>query len=135
MHLAIDAEQRAIGVDDRRGVVVEAGGALLEQRGDDHHAEFGGQRAQAVGGGAGDGFGEIEQAGVFFAAEILRAEQFLQADDLRALLRGFADLARRLGRDSPAGSRPQAIWTSPMRNFSGVTGTILRRSIFRSERY
>ena len=92
VHLAVEAEQRAIGVDDRGGVVIEAGGALFEQRRDDDDAQFGGQRAEAVGGRARDGFGEIEQAGVFFAAEILRAEQFLQADDLRALARGFADL-------------------------------------------
>ena len=84
-------EQRAIGVDDGRRVVIEAGGALLEQRRDDHHAQFGGERAEAIGGRPGNGFGQIEQAGVFFAAEILRAEKFLQADDLRALARGFAD--------------------------------------------
>src|ERR1700692_1485529 len=31
MHLAIDAQQRAVGVEDRRGVVVQAGGATLEK--------------------------------------------------------------------------------------------------------
>ena len=91
VHLAVDAEQRAIGIDDCRRVVVEARGALLEERSDDHDAQFGGERAEAIGGGAGNGFRQIEQPRVFFAAEILRAEQFLQADDLRALSRGFAD--------------------------------------------
>ena len=35
MHLAIFPEQRAVGVNDRGGVVIDAGGALLEERGDD----------------------------------------------------------------------------------------------------
>ncbi len=38
VHLAILAEQRAVGVDDRGGVVVEARRALLEERGDDDDA-------------------------------------------------------------------------------------------------
>ena len=58
---------------------------------DDDHAQFGGQAAKRLGGGAGDGLGQIEQAGVFFAAEILGAEEFLEADDLRASGGGFAD--------------------------------------------
>ncbi len=59
-------------------------------------AVFARSRGEALGRGAGNGFGQIEQARVFFAAEILRAEELLQADDLRALLRRLADLARRL---------------------------------------
>ncbi len=42
--------------------------------------------------GPGIAFRQIEQARVFLAAEILRAKQFLQADDLRASLGGFANL-------------------------------------------
>jgi hypothetical protein len=45
-----------------------------------------------LGGGSGDRLGEREQFGVLLAAEVLRPEQFLQADDLRALSGGFADL-------------------------------------------
>ena len=40
VHLAIDAQQRAVGVEDRGGVVVQAGGAALEERSDDHDAEL-----------------------------------------------------------------------------------------------
>ena len=43
VHLAVDAEQRAVGVNDGGGVVIEPGGALLEQRGDDDDAEFFGE--------------------------------------------------------------------------------------------
>ncbi len=45
----------------------------------------------AVGGRAGDGLGQVEIVVIFFAAEVLRAEQLLQADDLRAALGGVAD--------------------------------------------
>ena len=83
--------ERAVGVDDDGGVVIDARGAALEQRRDDDHAQFGGQAAQRLGGGAGDGLGQIEEGGVFVAAEILGAEEFLEADDLRAAGGGFAD--------------------------------------------
>ena len=38
VHLAILPEELAVGVDDRRGVVINAGGAFLEKRGDDDDA-------------------------------------------------------------------------------------------------
>ena len=38
VHLAILPEQLAVGADDRGGVVVKAGGAFLEERGDDDRA-------------------------------------------------------------------------------------------------
>ena len=40
VHLAVAAQQLAVGVDDHRGVVVDARGAPLEQRRDDHDALF-----------------------------------------------------------------------------------------------
>ena len=91
MHLAIDAQQRAIGVDDERGVVVHAGGAPLEDRAHDDHLQFARQVRETLAGGAGDGLGEIEQFGALLAAEILRAEEFLHADNLRAFPGGVAD--------------------------------------------
>jgi len=91
VHLAIETEERAIGVDDDGGVVVEAGGAFFEKGCHDDDAKFGGEWLETLGGRAGDGFGEIEEAGVFFAAEVLGAEKFLGADDLRATGGGFAD--------------------------------------------
>ena len=76
VHLAVDAEQRAIGIDDRGGVVIDAGGAALEERADDRRRSA---RARAFASASVDGPGnrlrEIEQIRVFLAAEILRAEQ------------------------------------------------------------
>ena len=97
MHLAIDAEQRPIGVDDRGGIVIDARRAPLEQRADDDDAQLAREAAERIGGRSRNGFGQIEQRGVFLAAEILRAEQFLQADDLRAPARGLADAPHGFG--------------------------------------
>ena len=43
---------------------------------------------KSLGARAGNRFGEFEIFVVFALAKILRAKQFLRADDLRALLRG-----------------------------------------------
>jgi hypothetical protein len=71
--------------------VIETCGSLFKQRRDDHHAEFGGKGLKAIRGWAWNGFGEVEQASVFFAAEVLRAEKFLKAHDLGTARGGFAD--------------------------------------------
>jgi hypothetical protein len=55
------------------------------------------RRPSGGGGGAGDGLGEVEEGGVFLAAEILGAEQLLEADDLGAAGGGFADAPFGLG--------------------------------------
>ena len=88
MHLAVAAEQGAVGVNDRGGVVIDAGRAFLEERGDDDDLVFPREFAEGVGAGAGNFFGELEIVVVFALAKILRAEQFLCADDLRAGLGG-----------------------------------------------
>ena len=82
--------------------------------------QFAREPREALAGGAGDGLGQIEQIGVFFAAEILRAEQFLHADDLRPSAGGFADAPLGFGQIS-LGSTQQAIWTRPMRNLAACT--------------
>ena len=70
------------------GVVINAGRAFLEQRGDDDDLVLLRELAKGVGAGAGNFFGELEILVVFALAKILRAEQFLRADDLRAGLGG-----------------------------------------------
>ena len=40
VHLPVDAEQRTVGVNDGGGVVINAGGAFLKQRGDDDDLVF-----------------------------------------------------------------------------------------------
>ena len=49
------------------------------------------------GGGAGDGFGEIEERVVFALAEILRVEKFGKADDLSAASGGVGDAFESFG--------------------------------------
>jgi len=91
VHFAIDPQERAIGIDDQGGVVIYTRRPPLENRPDDGHLEFPRQPRETFGSGSGDRLGQIEQAGVLLAAEVLRTEQFLDADDLRALAGGFAD--------------------------------------------
>src|SRR5688572_9815584 len=86
VHLAIHAHQRPVGVDYRRGVVIDAGGALLEERGDDHRLVLLRQPRECVGRRARNRFREREEAMVFHLAEILGAEQLLGAENLRAFL-------------------------------------------------
>ncbi len=72
------------------------GGAPLEQTGHDHRAGLFGNFADDLSGLAWNRLGQIEQGRVFFAAEILGAKQLLQADDLGAASRGFANAHHRL---------------------------------------
>src|SRR5581483_9766302 len=46
VHLAVNAGNRAVGVDDHRGVVINPGGAALEERSDDHDLALARERAQ-----------------------------------------------------------------------------------------
>src|SRR5437764_6646496 len=36
VHLAVDAEERAVGINDGSGIMVNSGASLLEKRGHDH---------------------------------------------------------------------------------------------------
>ena len=87
VHLPIDAEQRTVRVNDGGGVVINAGGALFEQRGNDDDLVFFGEFLESVGARPGNFFRELEILVVLALAKILRAEQFLRADDLRAVFR------------------------------------------------
>src|SRR6202043_4057164 len=66
--------------------------APLEKGSDDRNFVFLGDFGQRFGGRAGNRLGQIKQRSVFLAAEILAEEKFVHADDLRAALRGFANL-------------------------------------------
>src|SRR5579859_3408738 len=91
VHLAIKPEQRAIGVEHYRRIVIKTGGAALEDRRDDDDVQLARELAERFGGGTGDRFGQVKIVGIFFAAEILRAEKLFETDDLRAALGCFAD--------------------------------------------
>ncbi len=90
VHLPVLAEILPVRVDDGGGVVVESLGALLEERGDDHHPELPRERHEPVRRRAGDRLGQLEVPVVLGLAEVLAAEELLQADDLGALLRRLA---------------------------------------------
>ena len=96
VHLAVAADDFAGLVDDGGGVVIDAGGAALEDRRDDDHFSRLGDRAERFGGRAGNRLGEIEKFRILDLTRIMRAEQFLGADDLRAALGGVLDFCDRL---------------------------------------
>jgi hypothetical protein len=77
--------------------VVKAGSAALEEAGDDDKRVFADYFAERVRGGPGDGFGDGEERVVFALAEILRAEELRQADELGAGLGGLAHAGDSLG--------------------------------------
>ena len=85
MHLAISTGQAPVVIEHYRGVVVEPGGATLEERSDDHDPKPLRQRAESLGGWAGYGLGEVECCDVLGLAEIRRVVQFLQQDQLCAV--------------------------------------------------
>ncbi len=93
VHLAIDAGDAPIGVEGDGGVVVEARGAALKERGNDDDASFAGDLAEFRGRGSWDGLGEIEEAEVFALAEVLSAKKLGEADDVCAETRGLANVA------------------------------------------
>ena len=70
--------------------MIDAGGAPFEDRCDHDHLRVTRDFREPVGRGARDGFGEVEQGGVFTLAEILCAEEFRQTDHLRAASGGIA---------------------------------------------
>ena len=90
--LAVLAEVRAVRIDHGSGVVVDARGALvlLVHRGDDDHAGLLREVLHALRGGpVGDQLGVAVVLGVLDLAEIRPVEEFLEEDELGALLRGF----------------------------------------------
>ncbi len=95
VHFAVEAGD-AIGpvageIEDGGGVVVEAGRAALKKAGDEDELHFGDHGGERMGGGAGDGLGEVEEGVVFALAEVLGAKKLGQADKGCAVFPGFAD--------------------------------------------
>jgi hypothetical protein len=87
----IESQQGAVGVVDGGGVVIEAGAAMLEQRGHQHDAEFARQQAQAVGDGPRQRIRQIEAGRILHGAEIRCEEQFLGDHNPRARRRRLPD--------------------------------------------
>ncbi len=119
VHLAIEALGAAIGVKNDGGVVIETARASLKDRNHDRSFGFAGDSARALRRRSGNRLSQVEECSVFTLAEILRAKKLRQADDLRALLGGGADLSTARRRLS-SGSAEQCIWMRPTVNMSGL---------------
>ena len=74
MHLAIDPEKGAIGIDDDRSIVVQTLGTFLEERRDDHYPVFAGEFLEGLGAGAGNSLGELEPGVILVLAKIVTLE-------------------------------------------------------------
>src|SRR5579872_3929580 len=92
MHLAIEALEASVGVEDGGGIVVKPARPPLKDRGDNHHSFFLRDPRHAFRGGAGNGFGQVEKLGGLTLAEVLRAKQLRQTNDLRPSPGRFTDL-------------------------------------------
>ena len=90
MVLAVLAEDRAVGVDDDRGVVVHARLVLLVDRQHHHDAELLRERGEALHDRPVGGLGVVVVLHVLGDAEVRTVEQLLEADHLRALLLGLS---------------------------------------------
>lgn len=91
VHLAIDIGDAAVLFDGDGGVVIEAGGAAFEERGDEDDAGFAADAGEDVGGGAGNRLGEAEEVVVFALAEVLGPEELREANERGSLAGGLID--------------------------------------------
>src|SRR5262249_6317147 len=91
VHLAIFAEEAAVGVKNGDTVVVHAGGATFKEGNDERDLAFLGHLREFLGRRTGNRFREIEEIRVFRAAKVFTVKKFVQADDLSAACRGFAN--------------------------------------------
>src|SRR5262249_15753953 len=91
VHFAIFPEEAAVGVENADAVVVDTGSSTLKNRSDDRNFAFLANLPEFVRGRTWNWLGEIEEFGVFRAAEIFAMKKFVQAYDLRSTCGSFAD--------------------------------------------
>jgi len=91
VHFAIFAEVGSVGIENGAGIVVNAGGAAFENGNDESDFLVFSDLGEALSGGTGNGFSEIEEFGIFGAAKIFAGKKFVEADDLSATHCRFAD--------------------------------------------
>ena len=94
VHLAIDVDDvvlRGVAcvVEDGGSVVVQPRRAAFKEAGDECDLVVADDFGKSRGAGAGDGFRDAEEFMLFALAEVLRAEEFGQADELCAAFSGF----------------------------------------------
>src|SRR5262249_47368295 len=89
---AILPEIRAVGVDHRGGVVIDAGDFLFVNRHDEYHPVLPRHLSHRLNRRAvRDAFHHVVPAGLLFGAEVGTVEEFLQAEELDAAPRRFFD--------------------------------------------
>ena len=91
VHLAVGACDLAIALQHHGGVVGEARRPPLKQADHQHHPQLLGQGAEVVGGGPGDGFGQVVARHIFALAEVGAGVQLLAHHELGSLLGRLAD--------------------------------------------
>ena len=96
VHLAVHAADGAVGLEDDCRVVVETCRATLEEAGDEHDAVLPGNLRVELCCLARDGEGVAEVVGALRLAEVGTVVQFLQHDELCALLCKFGDAGGQL---------------------------------------
>ena len=89
MVLAVLAEVAAVGVDDRGGIVIDAGHLAFVDRHDHHHLVLLGELLHQLDRGPRDRLGDVAPLRVLAGAEVGAVEDFLQAEELDALLACF----------------------------------------------
>ena len=91
MHFAVATHDRAARVDHDHRVVVQALGALFEDRTDDRNVFGSREFAERFACGSGDRFGPVESLGDFALAWIWRDEEFLKTHQFSPVRRGLLD--------------------------------------------
>src|SRR6185312_8836625 len=84
-------QQRAVGVDHRRGVAIESSGLTLEDWDDYHNLELPGQLLHPIRYRPWNGLRDVEPLAALAGAEVVRVEHLLQADYLGPAARGLPD--------------------------------------------
>ena len=85
MHLAVQPDETTVGIEHTSRVVVDPGGAPLEDRTNDDDFVFASGRSQSVGGRSGNRLSEIEIPVIFTLTEIARPKELGEANNLRSL--------------------------------------------------
>src|SRR5262249_32315178 len=95
VHLAVEAAQTAIRVEDDRAVVIHPGGAPLEQRRHHHRAGLPRYLRKALGRRARNRFRQVKEPGILRLTEITSAKELLQTNDLSSGVGGLPDAVDR----------------------------------------
>ncbi len=77
VHFSIFAEEAAVRIEHRAGIVVNAGSAAFEEGNDQDDFLFFRHFGECVGCRTGNGLSEIEELGIFLAAEIFGTKKFM----------------------------------------------------------